>query len=184
MTDSARNPLLEAWATPFEAPPFATIKPEHFAPAFEAAFKAHNAEVAAIASDPAAPTFANTIEAMERAGDALSKASAVFRNLCSSHTNDELLALERDWSPKFAAHYTGITTNAALFKRIDTLFAKKDELGLDAEQLRLLEKTQKWFVRAGAKLEGEVRDRYKELSQTRAELTTRFGQNVLADEKA
>src|SRR6185503_20471795 len=133
MTGSARNPLLEAWATPFEAPPFAAIKPEHFAPAFEAAFKAHNAEIAAIASDPAAPTFANTIEAMERAGDALIKASAVFRNLSSSHSNDELLALQRDWSPKFAAHHASITTNAALFKRIATLFAKKDELGLDAE---------------------------------------------------
>ena len=184
MTASAKNPLLESWTTPFEAPPFAAIKPEHFAPAFEAGFKAHDAEIAAIASDPAAPTFANTIEAMERSGDALTKASAVFWNLSGSHTNDELLALERDWSPKFAAHYTGITTNAALFKRIDTLFAKKDELGLDAEQLRLLEKTHKSFVRAGAKLEGEARDRYKELSQTRAELATRFGQNVLADEKA
>ena len=84
MTVPARNPLLEAWATPFEAPPFAAIKPEHFAPAFEAAFKAHNAEIAAIASDPAAPTFANTIEAMERAGEAPSKSSAVFWNLCSS----------------------------------------------------------------------------------------------------
>jgi peptidyl-dipeptidase Dcp len=121
---------------------------------------------------------------MERSGDALTKASAVFWNLSGSHTNDELLALERDWSPKFAAHHTGITTDAALFKRIDTLFAEKDELGLDAERVRLLEKTHKRFVRAGAKLEGEARDRYKELSQTRAELTTRFGQNVLADEKA
>ncbi len=184
MTSSGQNPLLEAWTTPFEVPPFDTIKPEHYAPAFEAAFKAHDAEIDAIASDPAAPTFANTIEAMERAGDALVKPSAVFWNLSGSHTNDELLALERDWSPKFAAHYTAITTNAALFKRIDTLFAKKDELGLDAEQLRLLEKTHKSFVRSGAKLEGEARERYKELSETRAKLTTRFGQNVLADEKA
>ena len=184
MTASRRNPLPEAWTTPFQAPPFATIKPEHFAPAFETAFKAHDEEIAAIASDPAVPTFANTIEAMERAGGALSKSSAVFSNLCRSHSTDELLALEREWSPKFAAHYASITTNAALFKRIDTLFAKKDELGLDAEQLRLLEKTHKRFVLAGARLEGEARERYKELSQTQAELTTRFGQNVLADEKA
>src|SRR5215831_391605 len=102
MTTSAKNPLLEAWTTPFEAPPFATIKPEHFAPAFETAFKAHDEEIAAIASDPAVPTFANTIEAMERAGGALTKSSAVFSNLCRSHSNDELLALEREWSPKFA----------------------------------------------------------------------------------
>jgi peptidyl-dipeptidase Dcp len=184
MTVAATNPLLEAWNTPFEAPPFAAIKVEHFAPAFEAAINAHNAEIDAIAGNPQAPTFANTIEAMERAGDALIKPSGVFWNLSGSNTNDALQALEREWSPKFAAHYTGITTNAALFKRIDTLFAAKDTLGLDAEQLRLLEKTHKSFVRSGAKLEGPARDRYKELSQTRAKLTTQFGQNILADEKA
>jgi peptidyl-dipeptidase Dcp len=187
MIATAANPLLETWTTPFAAPPFAAIKSEHFAPAFDAAFKAHNAEIDAIASDPAAPTFANTIEAMERAGEVLVKCSAVFWNLCSSHTSDELQALERDWSPQFAAHYTGITTNAALFKRIATLFANKDQPGqlvLSAEQLRVLEKTHQSFVRAGAQLEGEARSRYKTLSQTRAKLTTQFGQNVLADEKA
>ena len=184
MTASTRNPLLETWTTPFAAPPFAAIKPEHFTPAFEAEFKTHNAEIDAIAADPAAPTFANTIEAMERAGATLVKLSAVFWNLCSSHTSDELQALEREWSPKFAAHYTGITTNAALFKRIATLFANKDQLRLNAEQLRALEKTHKSFVRAGAQLEGEARERYKALSQTRAKLSTQFGQNVLADEKA
>jgi peptidyl-dipeptidase Dcp len=177
------NPLLQAWTTPFEAPPFAGIKTEHFAPAFEAAFEIHNARIDAIVADPAEPTFANTIVAMEQAGDVLTKASAVFWNLCSSHTDDALQALEREWSPKFAAHYTGITTNAALFKRIDKLFAAKRDLELDAESLRLLEQTHKAFVRAGAQLEGAAKARYKALSQTRAQLTTRFGQNVLADEK-
>ena len=187
MAATVNNPLLEPWTTPFEVPPFAAIKPEHFAPAFDAAFKAHNAAIDAIACSTAAPTFANTIEAMERAGEVLAKPSAVFWNLCSSHTSDELQALERDWSPKFAAHYTGITTHAALFKRIATLFANKDQLGqqgLGAEQLRVLEKTHQSFVRAGAQLEGEARERYKALSQTRAKLSTQFGQNVLADEKA
>ena len=184
MTEAARNPLLEAWTTPFEAPPFASIQLEHFAPAFAAALMDHNAQIDAIAADPAAPTFANTIEAMERAGSALTQASAVFWNLCSSHTNDALQALEREWSPKFAAHYTGITTNAALFTRIDTLFAHKHQLQLNAEQLHLLEKTHLSFVRSGAKLEGAARDRYKALSQMRAQLSTQFGQNVLADEKA
>jgi peptidyl-dipeptidase Dcp len=184
MTLVAENPLLQPWTTPFAAPPFAAIKAEHFAPAFDAAFKAHNAAIDAIAADPAAPTFANTIETMERAVEALATLSAVFGNLCNSHTSDELQAVEREWSPKFAAHYAGITTNAALFKRIATLYANKAQLVLSAEQLRVLEKTYKSFVRAGAQLEGEARERYKTLTQTRAKLTTQFGQNVLADEKA
>ena len=184
MSAVAQNPLLSKWTTPFEAPPFQEIKTEHFAPAFEAGIAAHNAEIDAIAANPDAPTFANTIEALERAGDALVRPSAVFWNLTGSNTNDELQALEREWSPKFAAHYTSISTNAALFARVDKLFAQKDSLGLASDQLRLLEKTYKGFVRSGAKLEGAARERYKELSQARAKLTTKFGQNVLADEKA
>ncbi len=181
---AAANPLLHVWTTPFAAPPFAKIQPAHFTPAFEAALNAHNAEIGAIAGNADAPTFANTVEALERAGEALRKTSAVFWNLCGSHTNDALQALEREWSPKLAAHYTGITTNAALFKRIAMLFERKDQLGLNAEQSQLLTKTCKSFIRAGARLEGEARERYKALSQTRAQLGTRFGQNVLADEKA
>ena len=183
MNTAAINPLLAPWTTPFEAPPFNEIRSEHFAPAFEIAFNAHNAEINAIAGNADEPNFANTIEAMERAGDTLDRVAAVFWNLTGSHTNDALQALEREWSPKFAAHSTGITTNAALFKRIDTLFAGKETLGLDAEQLRLLEKTHKAFVRSGAKLEGAAQERYKTLSEQRANLTTRFGQNVLADER-
>ena len=96
MTPATQNPLLEPWTTPFEAPPFVAIRTEHFAPAFEAALKEHNAEIDAIAGNPQAPTFANTIEAMERAGDALIKPSGVFWNLSGSNTNDELQALERE----------------------------------------------------------------------------------------
>lgn len=181
---SSPNPLLAPWITPFEAPPFGEIRSEHFAPAFEIAFNAHNAEIDAIAGNADEPNFANTIEAMERAGDTLDRVAAVFWNLTGSNTNDALQALEREWSPKFAAHSTGITTNTALFKRIDTLFAGKETLGLGAEQLRLLEKTHKAFVRSGAKLEGAAQARYKTLSEQRANLTTKFGQNVLADERA
>lgn len=184
MTAASANPLLDTWTTPFEAPPFALIKPGQFAPAFTAALAAHNSEIDAIASDTSAPTFANTIDALEKAGDLLDRVSSVFWNLTGSHTNDELQALEREWSPRFAAHYAGISTNAALFQRIDTLFAAKDSLGLTAEQLRVLEKTHRAFVRSGAKLQGAARERYQALSQTRAKLTTAFGQNVLADEKS
>ncbi len=180
----ADNPLLQAWTTPLAAPPFDAIDTAHFAPAFAAAFTMHNAEIDAIAGNRATPTFANTIEAMERAGEALNKPSAVFWNLCSSHTSDALQALEREWSPKFAAHYTAITTNAALFKRIATLHERRDQLNLNAEQLRALEKTHQRFVQAGAQLEGAARSRYRDLMQSRAKLSTQFGQNVLADEKA
>ena len=96
----------------------------------------------------------------------------MFWNLSGSHTNDALQALEREWSPRFAAHYTAITTNSALFKRVDDLFAARDGLSLDAEQMRVLEKTHKSFVRSGARLEGAAKERYKELSQQRAKLTT------------
>jgi peptidyl-dipeptidase Dcp len=178
------NPLLESWTAPFGVPPFAAIRPEHYPPAFEAAIRAHNAEIDAIASNPDDPTFTNTLEALERAGETLTHLSRLFSNLCGSDTSDALQALERVWSPKFAAHYTGITTNTALFKRLDTLFRNKGRLGLAAEQMRLLEKIHQRFVRAGARLEGEARQRYQELSQTRARLTTAFGQNVLADEQA
>jgi peptidyl-dipeptidase Dcp len=176
------NPLITAWTTPFEAPPFAVIKPEHFAPAFEAGMAAQLAEIAAIASDPAAATFANTLHALEASGDALAKASSVFWNLCGSNTNDALQALEREWSPKFAAHGTAISTNAGLFKRIDAVFQGRASGDLTAEQLRVLEKTHLRFVRAGAKLEGAEKERYKVLVQRSAQLSTTFGQNVLADE--
>ena len=184
MNAADNNPLLQTWTAPFAAPPFAAIKPEHFGPAIEAAMRLHDGEIDAIASDPAAPTFANTIEAMERAGRKLVDVGSVFWNLTGSNTNDALQALEREWSPKYAAHYTNISTNAALFARVDTLFAQIDSLGLSAEQRRLLDKSYKGFVRSGAKLEGAARDRYRQLSQARAKLTTAFGQNVLADEKA
>ena len=183
MSAAATNPLLAAWNSPFEAPPFEAIQPEHFPPAFEAALQDHNNEIDAIAANREPATFANTIEAIERAGRTLSRVASVFWNLSGSHTNDALQALEREWSPRFAAHYTAITTNSALFKRVDDLFAARDGLSLDAEQMRVLEKTHKSFVRSGARLEGAAKERYKELSQQRAKLTTTFGQNVLADEK-
>jgi peptidyl-dipeptidase Dcp len=178
------NPLMTAWTTPFEAPPFAAIKPEHFAPAFEAGMAAQLAEVDVIVANPAAATFANTLHALEASGDALAKASSVFWNLSGSNTNDALQALEREWSPKFAAHGTAISTNAGLFKRIDTVFQARSSAELTAEQLRVLEKTHLRFVRAGAKLEGAAKDRYKALVQRSAQLSTTFGQNVLADEKS
>ena len=178
------NPLMMAWATPFQTPPFADILPGHFAPAFTAGMVAHLVEIDAIVADPASATFQNTLHALEMSGEALSKAASVFWNISGSNTNDALQALEREWSPKFASHGTAISTNTGLFKRIDTVFQARASLGLTPEQLRVLEKTHLRFVRAGAKLEGPAKERYKALVQRSAELATTFGQNVLADEKS
>ena len=121
------NPLLEAWTGPFEAPPFERIEPRHFRPAFEAALKEARDEIDAVAANPAPPTFANTIEALERSGRSLEKVGRVFFNLAGAATNDELQAIERDIAPVLARHRNETYLNDALFKRIDALKAERDE---------------------------------------------------------
>ena len=112
------NPLLKAWQTPFETPPFAEIAPEHFLPAFEQAFADHSAEIAAITHDPSAPDFANTITALERSGKLLSKVSAVFYDLVSAHSNPAMLEIDKEVSLRMARHWNPIMMNAVLFGRI------------------------------------------------------------------
>ena len=177
------NPLLAPWDAPFGLPPFDRIEEAHFRPAFAAAMAEQLAEIEAIAGDPAAPDFANTIEAMERSGLALDRVSAVFFNLTSSDTNDELQAIQREVAPKLAAHDSAILLNARLFARVRVLADAGEALGLDAEQARVLELYHRMFVKAGAKLDGDARGRMTAIMQRRAELGTAFGQNVLADEK-
>jgi peptidyl-dipeptidase Dcp len=178
------NPLLADWITPFGIPPFAAIGEADFGPAFDAALAEGRAKIDAIAADPAAPSFANTIEALERAERDLDRVSAVFFNLAGAETNDAIEALQRDLSPRLAAHHAETTMNPALFARVDALAALKDALGLSPEQARVLELYHRMFVRAGARLEGADRARLKEIMQRLASLGTAFGQNVLADEKA
>ncbi len=178
------NPLSAAWDTPFELPPFAVIRTEHFAPAFKAAMASARANVDAIAGDPAAPDFANTIEAMERAEKDLDRVAAVFFNLAGARTSDEIEALQRELSPKLSAHHSETMLNARLFARIDALMAQVDGLGLSNEQRRVLALYHRMFVRSGARLEGADRARLKEIMSRLASLGTQFGQNVLADEKA
>jgi peptidyl-dipeptidase Dcp len=179
-----RNPLLAKWATPFELPPFEAIEPRHFLPAFEAALARHNAEIAKIAGRPAKPTFKNTVEALERAGRTLDRVASVFWNLVGADTNDRLQAIERDIAPRLAAHWNAITSNEPLFARIDALHAKRDNLKLNGEQLRVLERTHLAFVRAGAKLAADGKKRMGKVKERLATLATRFSQNVLADERA
>ena len=181
---SGSNPLLAAWTTPDGAPPFADIAPAHFKPAFDQAFTTHDGEIGAVSADPAAPTFDNTIVALERSGRLLERISSVFHALAGAHTNDDLLAIEREISPRMAAHWNRIRLNVALFARIDALWQKRDGLALTAEQARILERYHTTFRRAGAGLEASKKRRLSEIAERLATLGTNFSQNVLADEQS
>ena len=178
-----QNPLLQPWTEPFEAPPFDRIEPGHFRPAFDVALKDHRAEIDAIAANPALPTFANTIEALERSGRSLDRVAKVFFNLTGAATNDELQAIEREIAPVLARHRSDIYLSEALFKRIDALEADEDKLGLSPEQARVLERYHLDFTRAGAGAPGEAKARLAAIAERLATLAAEFGQNVLADEK-
>lgn len=178
------NPLLADWDTPLGAPPFGEIEPAHFVPAFEAAMASHNAEIDAIASNEEAPTFENTLLALETSGADLGRIWRVFGNLTSSASNDELRAIQREMSPRLAAHTAAINLNEDLFARVDALHQQRADLGLSAQQLRLLETTHQDFVRAGAQLEGEDRARFAEIRSRLAGLYTQFSQNEQGDREA
>ena len=178
------NPLLAPWNTPFGAPPFASIRPEHFAPAFEQAMRVHLEEIAAIGADPATPDFANTIEAMERSGRMLARVGAVFSNLVVSLGGTALEAVDREMSPRLAQHGMRVSLDAALFARIDALHARRAELELQTDQLRLLERLHLDFLRSGAALGEAEKSRLTAISERLATLHTQFGQNVVHDEKA
>lgn len=178
------NPLLAVWKTPFETPPFADVAPEHFDPAFTRAFAEHMAEIGAIAADPAAPDFDNTIAALERSGKLLTKVSAVFYGLVSAHSSPALLDIDTALAPRMARHWNDITMNAALYARIEALWQKCASLGLDEEQGRLLERTRTRFHRAGAGLSGAERARAAAINERLAELGTAFSHHLLGDEQA
>ncbi|MGZ5235919.1 MAG: M3 family metallopeptidase [Caldimonas sp.] len=176
------NPLLQPWTGEFGLPPFAAVRAEHFVPAFELAMRTHLEEVAAIGSASDAPNFANTIAALDRAGRLFDRISGLFHNLTSSETSPALQAIERQMAPLLAAHESRVSMDRPLFARIDALHKRRHELGLGAEQLRALERYHTDFVRAGARMGAAEQKRYAEVMQRLADLTTRFGQNVLADE--
>ena len=177
------NPLLQPWLTPFETPPFDQIKPEHFIPAFEQAFADHVAEIEAIAADPAAPDFDNTITALERSGRLLNRVAAVFYDLVSAHSSPALLDIDSEVSLRMARHWNPILMNAALFARIDQLYQRRAELGLTPEQARLLERTYTRFHRAGAGLDQSAKDRLAAINEWLAQLGTSFSHHLLGDEQ-
>jgi len=177
------NPLLAKWETPFGIPPFNLIHPEHFPPAFAHAMEEHLAEIEAITANPAAPTFANTIEAMQRAGQTLARVAGVFSNLVVSLGGPALEALDTEMSPKLAQHGMRISLDPALFRRVDRLHAQRDTLTLAPDEARLLDRVHLGFIRSGAALGDAEKTRMAAISERLATLHTQFGQNVLHDEK-
>jgi peptidyl-dipeptidase Dcp len=182
--ENDRNPLLAAWQTPFEMPPFEAISAADFAPAFKTAIMAHEADIARIKAAPDAPTFANTIDALELAGQALTRVARVFYNLTGSHTNPDLQAIEREMAPVLSRHWTAIALDADLFKRVADLWQRRESLSLDDEQKRLLERTHTSFIRSGANLEPAAKERIAAINARLATIGTTFAQNVLAEEQA
>ncbi len=183
MTASLDNSLLEPWTDNLGLPPFDRIRPEHFRPAFDAAMTEQLAAIDAIKAT-GAPTFDNTIVALERSGLALSKVASVFFHLAHVDASDALQAIEREVAPLLARHASAITLDEALFSRIDALWQARATADLDDEALRVLERTHTNFVRAGAAADAAGKKRLAEISERLAEIGTRFSQNVLADENA
>jgi peptidyl-dipeptidase Dcp len=179
----SENPFFEDWTTPFGLPPFDRIRAHHFPPAFDRGMVEQAAEIAAIVAQADPASFANTIEALERSGRLLGRASRVFHNLDASDTNDELQAIARDYAPKLARHQIRIALDPGLFARVATLYERRSELGLAEDQLRLLERHHLRLVRAGARLDAAGKARMAAVNERLASLHTRFGQNVLHDER-
>lgn len=177
-----KNPVLSTWRTPYGLPPFDKINPKQLDAALKQALKQHRAAVKAIAVAETRPTFANTIEAMEKTGLPLERVCAVFFNLVNSCATPELQEIERNMAPKLAEHESAIYLNTNLYKRVAFLYERSNDLKLAPEQTRLLERYHTWFVRAGAGLNPAGRKRVAEINKRRAGLTTAFNQNVLADE--
>jgi peptidyl-dipeptidase Dcp len=184
MAAADSNPLLQPWDAPYGLPPFEAVRAEHFEPAFEVALKAHRAEIDAIAANAEPASFDNTIAALDGAGKLLRRIEGLFYNLTSSETSPALQAVEMRLAPVMAAHSSAIYMHRGLFERIDALYARRDIESLTPVQKRVLERFHFDFVRAGAKLDVSSQKRYAQVMERLAQLTTRFGQNVLADESS
>lgn len=175
----ANNPFMQEWDTPYGVPPFDKIDTSDYIPAFEEGMRQQNEEIAAITSNTEAPTFENTILAMENSGKLLTKVSLVFFNLAECVNSPAMESIAEEISPKLSAHADNINLNPDLFKRVKAVYEQKDQLGLDPESLRLLEETYKGFVRGGANIPVEKQARFKEINEKLSTLTLKFGNNVL-----
>lgn len=178
---AASNPFLGEYTTPFGVPPFDRIRIEHFKPAYLQGMEEQRKEIEAITTQTAAPDFENTIVALDRSGRLLSKVSTVFGGLNSANTNDQLQALSKEMSPLLSKHRDDIRLNARLFERVKAVYDRREELGLDKEQMKLLENTYKDFVRGGANLTADEQARLRQLNSEIALLQLTFGQNMLKE---
>ena len=179
----AGNPFLEDWDTPFGVPPFGAIENGHYMPAFKKGILELRDEVAAIAANAEAPTFGNTVVALEAAGPLLTKVSYTFGNITNTELDDELAGLEAKVNPMLTRESDAITMNPDLWARIEAVYDARESLDLDEQDARLLELTHRRFVRAGAALAPEVKDRVAALNAELSALTTKFAQNLLAATK-
>jgi len=175
------NPLLAIWETDFAVPPFDLIQNDHYLPAFHEAMAVHKAEIEAIVTNPDPPTFENTIVAKEHTGALYGRVGRVFGAVNGAHTNDTLQDVARTLAPERAAHGDAITLNPDLWARVNAVFEQRESLGLTPEQDKLLEETHKDFVRSGAALDEAAKVRIMEINSESAQLSTQFGENVLAE---
>ena len=184
VADLAANPLLQDWDTAYGVPPFAQIKDEHYLPAVESAIAELEAEIDAIANNPDAPTFENTIVALDKAGASLGQVTATFSNITNTDTNDTLSELETQIWPKVTAVSNSINFNEALFQRVSAVNDAAENLDLDEQGLRLIELTYRGFDRAGATQSPEIKEKVAAINEEISSLTTAFAQNLLASTKA
>ena len=173
------NPLLGEYNTPHQTPPFDQIKVEHYVPAFEEAIKRSRADVDAIVNNEEAPTFENTIVALDRNGALLARVSGAFYNVNAAETNDEMQAVAQQVSPMLADLSNDINLNEVLFARVKAVYDQKEQLSLNKEQTTLLEDTYQGFARSGANLQGKDRERYREISKRLSKLSLDFDEHVL-----
>lgn len=181
--DISANPFFQEWDTPYGIPPFDQIRDEHYKPAVEAAVAELREEIAAIRDNPEPASFENTIEALETSGDAISRVFNVFGNITNTDTNDTLQDLEVEFYPMLSREFDAIVLDDAIWQRVNAVYEQRATLGLDEQAARLLELTHRDFVRAGAALDEVAKARMKEINARLSELTTRFGQNLLAETK-
>ena len=175
------NPFFKPYDTPYGTPPFDKIKIEHYEPAFDEAIRQHKVEIETIAANPFAPTFQNTIAAMEYSGEMLNRVSGVFFNLLSAESNDEMMMISQRLSPKLSEHSNNINLNEKLFARVKTVYDNRLTSGLLPEQIRLVEKYYEQFENSGATLSAEDKETYRKLSMELSKTTLDFGQNNLKE---
>ena len=180
-TTSMENPFFKEWTTPFGVPPFDEIKEEHFVPAVKEGIQQQQAEIDAIVNNPETPGFENTILAYDKSGQLLNKVSGVFNPLNSANTNDNMQAIAREISPMMTQHRDNMMMNPGLFARVKAVYEKRNELGLDDQQLRVVEKYFQDFERNGANLSAEDQEKLKAINTELSTLSLQFGENQLAE---